>query len=175
MALSAILVLTAMGLALGFMLGVAAKVFHVDSDPLLNEISALMPGTHCGQCGYAGCSQAAEAMLKGDVSLTCCPPGGKQLAETVADKLGISIDLGSMNDEVLLARINPAICTGCTRCYKACPTDAIIGANKQLHAVIMAACTGCKKCAMACPEKCIEMVPESRALESWQWPKPIAA
>ena len=175
MALSAIFVLTAMGLALGFTLGYAAKIFHIDRDPVMDEVSAMMPGTHCGQCGYAGCSQLAEAMVNGEAPLTACPPGGKQLAETVASKLGISIDLGGMTDEILLARIDASLCTGCTRCYKACPTDAIIGANKQIHTVIFSACTGCNNCIEACPEKCIDMVPESKALDSWYWPKPIAA
>ncbi len=174
-ALSALLVLTLMGLLLGFALGLAAKVFHVETDPLLDEVSALMPGTQCGQCGYAGCNQAAEAMVKGETPVTCCPPGGKTLAATIAGKLGISISLDSMNDELLLARVNPGLCTGCTRCYKACPTDAIVGANKQIHGVIMAACTGCGSCLAACPERCIDMVPESKALDSWHWPKPIAA
>jgi len=171
---SAILVLASMGLALGLILGYAAKVFRIDNDPVLDELSALMPGTHCGQCGYAGCSQAAEAIFKGAAAPTCCPPGGKQLAEAVASKLGISIDLAGMSDEVLLARIDSSQCTGCTRCYKACPTDAIVGANKQIHGVILAACTGCKNCEVACPENCIEMVPEAKILDSWYWPKPVA-
>lgn len=174
-ALSAIMVLTVMGLALGLILGYAAKIFHIDNDPVLDELCEMMPNTQCGQCGYAGCSQAAAEMLKGNAPPTCCPPGGKNLAEFVAAKLGISIDLGGMSDEILLAKISADQCTGCTRCFKACPTNAIVGANKQIHAVILAACTGCGNCVVACPEKCIDMVPESKVLDSWTWPKPLAA
>ena len=174
MMLSAIFVLTTMGLLLGFTLGFAARKFHVESDPLLEEITEMMPGTQCGQCGYAGCSQAAEAIANQQVSVTCCPPGGKLLAENLAEKLGIKVDLDGLATEPLLARINPSLCTGCTRCFKACPTDAIVGANKQIHSVIMAACTGCKNCQDACPEDCIEMVSESQALGTWYWPKPAA-
>ncbi|MCG8609710.1 MAG: RnfABCDGE type electron transport complex subunit B [Pseudomonadales bacterium] len=173
--IQAILVLMIMGLILGLLLGLAAKLFHIDTDPLLDEITDLMPGTQCGQCGFPGCGPAAEAIVEGSASVTCCPPGGKPLAETLAKKLGVSVNLSEMSDEFLLAKINPEMCTGCTRCSKVCPTDAVIGANKQIHAVIMAACTGCKSCQQACPENCIEMVPESKALETWHWPKPEAA
>lgn len=171
--ISTIVVLTLMGLILGASLGYAAKLFHVDGDPLVDEIAELMPGTQCGQCGFAGCKPAAEAIVAGQTSITCCPPGGKQLAETLAEKLNITIDLEAMSDVPLYANINAAQCTGCTRCYKVCPTDAIVGANKQIHAVISDACTGCRSCQKACPENCIEMRPEIQTLDNWHWPKPM--
>lgn len=172
---SAILVVTFMGLVLGASLGYAAKLFHVEGDPLVEEISQLMPGTQCGQCGFAGCTPAAEAVVSGKALVTLCPPGGKQLAETLAEKLNISIDLDAMSDVPVYARINAAQCTGCTRCFKVCPTDAIVGANKQIHVVMSNACTSCKSCQNACPEDCIEMLPETETLDTWHWPKPVAA
>lgn len=173
--IAAVTTLTLMGLILGYGLAVAAKLFHVEADPVAEEIAELMPGTHCGQCGFAGCNAAADAIVTGEADLTCCPPGGKQLAETIAELLGVSIDLDGMQSEPLYASIKADTCTGCTRCYKVCPTDAIIGATKQIHAVINAACTGCGSCVKACPEDCIDMVPEPVVLENWHWPKPRAA
>ncbi len=172
---SAIFVLTVMGLVLGYLLGYAARIFHVDSDPLVEEITAMMPGTHCGQCGFAGCTPAAEALAAGEAAVTCCPPGGKALAENLAAKLGVSVNLDDLDDNPVYAHIMGESCTGCTRCYKVCPTDAILGANKQIHAVINAACTGCGKCRDACPEDCISMLPEAETLDNWHWPKPLAA
>ena len=173
--LAAIVVLTAMGLFLGWGLGLAGRVFHVDSDPLVEEVTEMMPGTHCGQCGFAGCTPAAEAIVNGDAEVTCCPPGGKTLAQALAEKLDIEVDLDGMSDEPLFATINRDLCTGCMRCSKVCPTDAIIGANKQIHTVITAACTGCQSCQKACPEECIDMTPEPLTLDNWQWPKPDVA
>lgn len=173
--LSAILVLTVLGLFLGTALGFAAKIFRVENDPVVEEITQLMPGTHCGQCGFAGCGPAAEAIAHGDANVTCCPPGGKALASTLAEILGIEVDLEGMEDTIGYARIKGDLCTGCTRCYKVCPTDAIVGANKQIHAVVTAACTGCRACMAACPEDCIEMLPEAECLDNWAWPKPVAA
>ena len=173
--ISAILVLTLMGLILGAFLGYAAKLFHVEGDPLVEEVTQMMPGTQCGQCGFAGCTPAAEAIVAGSAEITCCPPGGKQLAETLAEKLNISVDLDSMSDVPVFANIDAGQCTGCTRCYKVCPTDAIMGANKQIHIVMSDACTGCQSCQKACPEDCIAMIPKLQTLDTWHWPKPVAA
>ena len=71
--------------------------------------------------------------------------------------------------------INEELCTGCTRCNKACPTDAIVGATKQLHVVYAEACTGCKQCVDTCPEDCISLVTPQIDLTRWHWHKPEAA
>ena len=60
-----------------------------------------------------------------------------------------------------VALIDEPNCIGCALCLKVCPTDAILGANKFLHAVIPGDCTGCEKCLPACPTDCIAMVPRA--------------
>jgi electron transport complex protein RnfB len=173
--LVATLALAAMGLILGAGLGLAARLFAVgDDNPLLKEIEQLMPGSQCGQCGYPGCGPAASALLEGQAAVTCCPPGGVALAEKLAELLGVALDAGQMSAP-LLARIDAAQCTGCTRCYRACPTDAIVGANGQIHSVLANACTGCGKCLAACPEDCIGMAAQQPTLDHWHWAKPQAA
>jgi electron transport complex protein RnfB len=171
----ATLVLTALGLLLGWLLGLAAKVFAVEENPIVNEVEALLPGTQCGQCGFPGCSSAAEAMVEGTAQVNCCPPGGRALTESLAELL--NVDLSALGDspEQQLASIDGSLCTGCTKCYKACPTDAIVGATKQIHSVISKACTGCSKCADICPEDCISLNPEPVTLNNWHWTKPEAA
>ncbi|MBV1788505.1 RnfABCDGE type electron transport complex subunit B [Marinobacterium sp. D7] len=173
--ITAVAVLTLLGLALGLMLGYADKVFAVEENPIVKEVESMLPGTHCGQCGFAGCGGAAEAMVRGDASVTCCPPGGRALAQALAERLGISADLSGMASEPMIAVIEESLCTGCCRCYRVCPTDAILGSTKQIHAVFADACTGCEKCADACPENCISMRPEQQTLDTWHWPKPAAA
>ncbi|MCG7955043.1 MAG: RnfABCDGE type electron transport complex subunit B, partial [Candidatus Thiodiazotropha endolucinida] len=96
---SAILVLTALGISMGAMLGVAAKYLAVEGNPLQEEIESLLPGSQCGQCGYPGCSPAAEAVANGEAPVTMCPPGGKALAESLAEKMGVSIDLSSVEEK----------------------------------------------------------------------------
>ena len=74
--LSAIIILTALGLILGLSLGIAGKYLKVDADPLVDRVEALMPGSQCGQCSFPGCRPAAEALVAGEAPITLCPPGG---------------------------------------------------------------------------------------------------
>ena len=171
--IAAIASLTALGLAIGFSLGFVAKRFKVEKDPLVDEIEAMLPSSNCGQCGFPGCTPAAEAVAAGDALITLCPPGGRALAEALADKLGVDADLSDMEDTgPLLAYVKEATCIGCTRCFKACPTDAIVGAPKQIHTVITQACTGCGACVDICPTECLEMQEIPETLSTWRWPKP---
>ena len=169
----AVAALTILGLFLGYLLGVAAKRFKVESDPLVDKVDALLPGTNCGQCGLPGCPAAAQAIASGEAPITLCPPGGKNLAEELSALLNVPLDTSALDDgPAMLARINADLCIGCIKCFKECPTDAIVGAAKQIHAVMYEACTGCKKCVDVCPTECVEMfVPES-TLGQWRWPMP---
>jgi len=171
--LAAIISLTLLGLFLGLLLGIAAKYLKVESNPIVEEIEALMPGSQCGQCGYPGCRPAAEALVAGQAPATVCPPGGSALAEQIAAMLGMDLDLRDVKEpDPKVARVNEANCTGCTRCFKVCPTDAIVGAAKQIHAVVSDACIGCEKCVAVCPTECLQMHPIEVTLRNWRWAKP---
>lgn len=171
--LAAVLSLTLLGMMFGFGLGFAAKRFAVEGDPLIDELTAMMPGSNCGQCGFPGCSAAAAAIAGGAAAATCCPPGGKGLAATLAAKLGITLDLSGVADEgPKIAAVREEICIGCCRCIKVCPTDAIVGAPKQIHNVIREACTGCGNCVERCPTEAVSMQPVPVTLQHWVWPKP---
>ena len=124
----------------------------------------------------AGCSQAAQAIADGSATVTVCPGGGRALAAALAEKLGISIDLDAVGDDgPKIAEVAEEICIGCCRCLKVCPTDALIGAPKQIHNVIREACTGCAACVERCPTEAVTMKPLPVTLQHWVWPKPAAA
>ncbi len=59
---------------------------------------------------------------------------------------------------MLLAIIREAECIGCAKCIEACPVDAILGSNKQMHTVIADECIGCKLCLPPCPVDCIDLI-----------------
>jgi electron transport complex protein RnfB len=170
---AAIASLTLLGLLLGLLLGCAARYLRVESNPLATELKALLPGANCAQCGYPGCDSAAQALAAGEAAPTLCPPGGKALLEVLAAKLGVSVDLASAYQEPGVARVNEAICIGCAHCFKLCPTDALVGAPKQLHTVIETACIGCGKCVAVCPTECLQLHPLTPTLQTWYWPKPV--
>jgi len=167
--------LTAMGVALGGLLGVAARFLAVEEDPLEVELQAMLPGSQCGQCGYVGCAQAAAALARHEAPVTLCPPGGLAVAEQLAKRLGVTVDLSDHTAAVpVYALIAEELCIGCTRCLKECSVDGIVGANKVLHTVITDACHGCAKCAQVCPTGAIRMLEVPTTLANWHWPKPAA-
>ena len=174
--IAAIFSLTLLGAVLGLGLGVAARKFAVEGDPLIDEIEAMMPGSNCGQCGMAGCPAAARAIAEGSVSVAACPPGGKALASALAARLGVDLDLAALVDAgPQLAVVSEDLCIGCCRCLKVCPTDAMVGAAKQIHSVIREACTGCGNCVERCPTEAVVMRPVAVTLQHWVWPKPPVA
>ncbi len=174
--LSALLVVVSLAAFFGLLLGFAAIRFRVESEPIVQQIDALLPQTQCGQCGFAGCRPYAEAIAKGEADINQCPPGGETTIQALADLLGR--DPKPLNEEhgehteTMVAVIDENTCIGCTLCIQACPVDAILGAAKQMHTVIESECTGCKLCIEPCPVDCIDMVPVKPALKEWKWPYP---
>lgn len=165
--------LTIIGVGLGSVLGAASRFLAVEEDPLEAELLSMLPGSQCGQCGYVGCAQAATALAHGDAPVTLCPPGGKSVAEKLAQRLGVQVDLSEQEERVpQFAFIIEELCIGCTRCIKECSADAIFGATKQMHTVLVDACHACAKCAPVCPTEAIVMKPVPVTLSTWHWPKP---
>lgn len=174
--LIAVVSLSALGIVFGLVLGLAERFFHVERGGLETEIEAMMPGSNCGQCGFPGCAGAAAALVDGSAAVTCCPPGGLALAEALAARLGVALDASAVQTQVPhIAEVREEICIGCTKCFKSCPTDAVLGAVKQIHSVIREACTGCAKCEAVCPTGAIELTPVPVTLQTWVWPKPASA
>ncbi len=59
---------------------------------------------------------------------------------------------------MLIAKIREEECVGCAKCLPACPVDAILGAHKFLHTVLVDECIGCGLCLAPCPMDCIDMI-----------------
>jgi electron transport complex protein RnfB len=171
--LIAVASLTTLGIILGLILGFASRRLAVEGNPLVDEIQAILPGSQCGQCGFPGCAGAAEALAAGTAPVTLCPPGGRDVVAALAAKLGVEVDMSGVADAApSVAEVREELCIGCTRCFKVCPTDAIMGAAKHIHSVFREACTACGKCVDACPTEAILMRPVPVTLQSWYWEKP---
>ena len=169
--LEAILSMGGMALVAGLGLGFASKKFHVESDPIVDKLEALLPATQCGACGYPGCKPYAEAVSNGE-AINLCAPGGKGTMEALAEMMGVAAQAMDDDGGPKVALIHEEKCIGCTACIKPCPVDAIIGGNKQSHTVLADECIGCEACVAPCPVDCIEMVPIPPTIPSWMWDKP---
>ena len=176
--LTAILTITVLGSLFGLGLGWAAGKFRADSDPVVDQIDALLPQTQCGQCNYPGCRPYAQAIASGEAPINQCPPGGEAGIRALADLLGVEpMPMNPENGEETprtVAVIDEENCIGCTLCIQACPVDAILGASKFMHTVIEAECTGCDLCLPPCPVDCIDMVEARPGSGAWAWPRPTS-
>jgi Na+-translocating ferredoxin:NAD+ oxidoreductase subunit B len=134
---------------------------------LLERIDALLPQTQCTRCGYAGCRPYAAAIAAGAAPINRCPPGGADTIAALAALLQRAVlpldpSCGAAAPPTV-AFIDSDRCVGCARCLPPCPTDAIVGARKLLHTIIVELCTGCELCLPACPVDCILMQPRAAA------------
>jgi len=139
------------------------KYFKTNDSDIVEKINSYLPQTQCGQCNYPGCKPYAIAISNNEVDINRCPPGGQETIDNLANLLNLpakslSKDLKPINNIPIVAKINESECIGCLLCIKACPVDAIIGANKLMHTVISSQCTGCELCVDPCPMSCITMI-----------------
>lgn len=165
--LEALLVMGLLAAVLGGVLGFAAVKLKPDSDPLVEQINALLPQTQCGQCQYPGCRPYAEAVARGEAPINRCPPGGEATIRDLADLLDrepepLDTRHGTTPEMPVVALIDEPLCIGCTLCIQACPVDAILGARGQMHTVLTEECTGCELCIEPCPVDCISLVRRDR-------------
>ena len=173
---SAAFALSILALFFGVVLGFAVVRFKVEGDPIVERIDNLLPQTQCGQCGFPGCKPYAESIAAGD-AINKCPPGGQTTVNQLADLLGVEapeLDAshGEEKERRVIAYIREDECIGCTKCIQACPVDAILGAAKQMHTVIVDECTGCDLCVEPCPVDCIDLLEVPEDVNNWTWKQP---
>lgn len=138
---------------------------------LHEQVLAALPQTQCTRCGFDDCAAYAQAVAAGTAAINQCPPGGHEGVARLARIMGQPVvELNpqfGVEGPRTVAFIDEAWCIGCTLCIKACPTDAIVGANKLMHTVIEDYCTGCELCLPVCPVDCILLENVSGQATGW--------
>ncbi|MBU1853301.1 MAG: RnfABCDGE type electron transport complex subunit B [Candidatus Omnitrophica bacterium] len=180
-----ILIMSIMGLLFGLALAFASRIFRVELDPKIEKILSALPGANCGACGKAGCAGLAEAIAKGDTSLTSCPAADKEAYNKIADILGVEkqsiakkiarIRCGggkSAKDKYIYQGVKTCSavsliaggkkscnfgCLGFGDCVIACPFDAIHMQKDGIPIVDPETCIACGKCVKACPKNIISL------------------
>jgi Na+-translocating ferredoxin:NAD+ oxidoreductase RNF subunit RnfB len=176
-----------MGAAFGVILGVASKIFYVDTDPRISEVREVLPGANCGGCGKPGCDALAEAVVNGTMPVNGCPVGGADVAAKVAKILGQEVvesvkkvayvtcngtkenckpkyEYYGLEDCLQAANVlggSKACAFGCLgygSCVKACQFDAIHIDENGLARVDKDKCTSCGACIKTCPKSVIRLV-----------------
>lgn len=182
-----IIIIGGLGLLFGLLLGIASKIFRVETDERIYEITELLPGANCGGCGFAGCNAYATALVNGGVRANMCPVSGPEVSQKIADILGIE----NTPKEKLVARVLcngtpqnavqkyiydgpmdchsasrlgggekmcPHGCLGLGSCVNVCKFNAI-SVDTGVAVVDTEKCVACGACAKECPKNIIKIFP----------------
>ena len=161
-----IAILGGLGLVFGLILAAASKVFHVETDPRLDQLNECLPGANCGGCGYAGCGGYAEAVLSGEAAIGLCASGGNECAKAMGAIMGVKVE--DMTRKVALVR-----CSGYRKVdadgnergakikaqyegFKDCLAATKVGGNGPLACKF--GCLGFGNCVKACKYNAMHVV-----------------
>ncbi|MCX6328156.1 MAG: RnfABCDGE type electron transport complex subunit B [Bacteroidia bacterium] len=85
-----------------------AQKFKIFEDPRIDEVQAVLPAANCGGCGFAGCRNFAEALVKAETFEGLnCPVGGAVTMEQAAKILGKAAPVVEQTVAVLLCNGTP--------------------------------------------------------------------
>jgi electron transport complex protein RnfB len=85
-----------------------AQKFKIFEDPRIDEVQAVLPAANCGGCGFAGCRNFAEALVKAEsFDGLNCPVGGSTVMGQIASMLGKSAPEVDPRVSVLLCHGTP--------------------------------------------------------------------
>jgi electron transport complex protein RnfB len=84
-----IISLSLLALIFAVMIYFVAQKFKIFEDPRIDEVQAALPAANCGGCGFAGCRNFAEALVKAETFEGLnCPVGGGAVMGEIAKILG---------------------------------------------------------------------------------------
>lgn len=185
-----ILIVAALAGIFAFCLSYLGDKLSVNRDARIDDIERNLAGANCGGCGYAGCSQFAEALFKGEADLSRCNPTSPENKKNIAEILGMSafqsvqtvavvhcaggnrsVDkyeyqgFGDCMSAELIAGGSKACdygCMGLRTCVRVCPNHCVsICKDTGVSVVDREECTSCGACVAACPKKLIGRIPKT--------------
>ena len=154
-----IAIITILGVCLAMVLFLVAKKFHVEEDPRIDQVEAVMPGANCGGCGFAGCRAfAASCVATGNLEENFCPVGGNETMKQVAAVLGI--EAKAKAPMVAVVRCN-GTCENRPKIneYAGVQSCKVKAALYSGDTGCSFGCVGCGDCVAACQFGAIEMDP----------------
>ena len=183
------ILLGALGVIFGAVLGFANKKFHVEVDERVAQVRECLGGANCGACGYPGCDGFAAAVVKGEAPINGCAPAGEKGVKGIAKIMGVEATSGERMVARVLCQGENGIakeryeydgykscatasglaggpkdcrfaCLGLGDCMDKCAFGAIHMENGIAH-IDPDKCTACGQCVKACPRSVIKLLPVS--------------
>jgi electron transport complex protein RnfB len=136
-----------------------ARRFKVYEDPRIDEVQAVLPAANCGGCGFAGCRNFAEALVKAETFEGLnCPVGGAEIMDQAAKILGREAPLVEPLVAVLLCNGSPEFRPHTTK-YDGVPDCRIAHSLYMGETECSYGCLGYGDCVRACTFDAIHMNP----------------
>lgn len=169
-----------------------AQRFKVIEDPRIDVVNELLPAANCGGCGFAGCRNFAEAIVKNEsLDGMNCPVGGNEVMQRIASVLGLEATAadpliavircsGSRENAPQKVKYEGAAscafahnlfagesgcpfgCLGLGDCVVSCDFDAMYMDEVTGLPVVKDNCIACGACVKACPRGIIELRPRGK-------------
>ena len=180
-----ILLFAGLGLLAAILLTIFSKVFAVKTDDRIADIDEKLPHANCGACGYAGCSDYAEAIVQKNVPTNLCKVGGADTAAKIAEIMGTPVmefkpEIAVLHCHGTCDKVNRLFkfdgiqtcasakhyfsgsnacvygCIGLGDCMKVCEYDAIRIIDGIAN-IQPGLCRACGNCAKVCPNGLISL------------------
>jgi Na+-translocating ferredoxin:NAD+ oxidoreductase RNF subunit RnfB len=156
-----IITLVAIGAVAAIILYFVAQRFKVYEDPRIDLVEEALPAANCGGCGYAGCRNFAEALVKSETFDDLhFPVGGNETMAKVAEILGRE----AVEQDPLVAVVR---CNGQPQfrprnnVYDGAISCAVAHSLYTGEGDCPHGCLGCGDCVAVCDFDAIHMNPET--------------
>jgi electron transport complex protein RnfB len=154
-----VVTLVAIGAAAAIILYFVAQKFKVYEDPRIDQVEDVLPAANCGGCGFPGCRNFAETLVKSESwNGLFCPVGGNETMAKAASILGK--EAIEQAPKVAVVRCNgtpehrPRL-----NVYNGAPTCAIVHSLYMGESGCPNGCLGCGDCVVVCDFDAIHMDP----------------
>lgn len=192
--LTAVALLTGLGIFFSGILAIAYKKLKVYEDPRIDKVEEMLPGANCGACGMPGCRAFAEQVVDGRLNPGKCTVSSETGILDIAAFLGVEagseekrvarlLCAGGKNEAHSRATYSGGLstcrgeavvaggtkdcnwgCLGLGDCADVCDFDAILMSDDALPVVDPDKCTACGDCVDICPKRLFELMPVSNRL-----------
>lgn len=156
-----IITLVAIGSAAAIILYFVAQRFKVFEDPRIDEVEEALPAANCGGCGFPGCRNFAETLVKTESwDDLFCPVGGNDTMAKVAALLGREAVEQAPRVAVVRCNGTPEFRPRVNE-YDGASTCAIAHSLYSGEGGCPHGCLGCGDCVVVCNFDAIHMDPDT--------------
>ncbi len=155
--LLSIIVLGTIGILGAAVLFVVARCFHVQEDPRIDSVEALLPGANCGGCGRSGCRDFAAACVKADtLDGLSCPSSRAETMKKIGEIVGLAAAVAKPKIAVIKCNgtcdLRPALAR-----FEGAPSCSVLASLGSGSSACPNGCLGCGDCVASCPYGAMRM------------------